>query len=124
MNEFEVDIAGSGVMINNEGITVQFAFGMDNSYKCDIEVWGSKGSLFSGRILTAPAGFIPKMTLTINNETIIQDLPEDDAFKKSIMHFKTCIENESDRNSNYNSILTQAKLVNEFLYKAKINYYD
>ena len=41
MNEFDVDIYGSGALVNNSGATAQIAFGMDNDYKCELEVWGS-----------------------------------------------------------------------------------
>ena len=44
------------------------AFGMDNDYKCELEVWGSKGSLKTGRVLTAPAGFSPSITIKKNTD--------------------------------------------------------
>ena len=54
---FEVEMFGSATMTNINGDVVQIAFGMDNDYRCEIEIWGSKGTIISGRILTAPAGF-------------------------------------------------------------------
>jgi len=117
IDEFEVDIAGSAVMVNERGTTAQIAFGMDNSYKCDLEVWGSKGSLFSGRVLTAPSGFVPELIIKIGNETEIRELPADDAFKKSILNFKQCIEDDFTRINNYKTILKQAQLVNQFIEK-------
>ena len=56
---FEVEMYGSATMVNDEGVTAQLAFGMDNDYKCEIEIWGSKGTINSNRILTAPADFVP-----------------------------------------------------------------
>jgi len=120
INDFEVDINGSAALINDKGTTVQIAFGMDNSYKCDLEVWGSKGTLFSGRILTAPAGFVPEANISIGNQIEKIQLPPDDAFKKSILHFKHCIENEKLRTNNYDSIEKQAHLLNTFKEKANI----
>jgi hypothetical protein len=117
IDEFEVDIAGSAVMVNENGITAQIAFGMDNSYKCDLEVWGSKGSLFTGRVLTAPTGFVPELIIMTGNETKTHKLPADDAFKKSILHFKQCIEDDTARMNNYKTILKQAQLVNQFTEK-------
>ncbi len=119
IDDFDVDIAGSAALINNKGETVQIAFGMDNSYKCDLEVWGSKASLFSGRILTAPAGFIPEITITTGNQIETRKLPADDAFRTSIQHFKNCIEDESLRKQNYITITKQAQLINEFIEKSK-----
>lgn len=118
IDEFKVDIAGSAVMVNEKSITAQIAFGMDNSYKCDLEVWGSKGSLFSGRVLTAPPEFVPELIVKIGNETKTHKLPADDAFKKSILHFKQCIEDEATRINNYKTIIKQAQLVNQFTKKA------
>ena len=120
IDEFEVDISGSAALVNENGVTAQVAFGMDNSYKCDLEVWGSKGSLFSGRVLTAPAGFTPEVKIQIGNNTEIRKLPEDDAFQKSILHFKNCIENETARLKNYDNIVQQALLVQQFIDIAKM----
>jgi predicted dehydrogenase len=115
IDEFEVDIAGSAALVNDAGIAAQIAFGMDNGYKCDLEVWGSKGSLNTGRVLTAPAGFEPEIEIQIGNNTELRKLPEDDAFQKSILHFKNCIENETARTTNYADIERQAILVQQFI---------
>ena len=117
INSFNVDIAGSAVLVNEKGTTAQIAFGMDNSYKCDLEVWGNKGSLFTGRVLTAPAGFAPELLIKIDNKTVTRKLSADDAFKKSIRYFKQCIDDELTRINNYNTILKQARLVNQFTEK-------
>lgn len=115
IKEFDVDIYGSAALVNHDGITAQIAFGMDNDYKCELEVWGSKGTLSTGRVLTAPAGFIP--TLTIKKNTTMEErcLPADDTFKKSIEHFLKCIDNHQTREANYINIIEQARLVNDFL---------
>ena len=113
-DEFDVDIAGSGMMCNDKGQTVQFAFGMDNSYKCELEVWGSKGVLYTDRIFTAPDGFVPSMKITIENEIEEIELSSDDTFKKSICHFMCCIKSEKIRNENYREIIEQAELVDKF----------
>ena len=111
---FEVDMFGSGVLVNDEGTAAQIAFGMDNAYKCELEVWGSKGCLTTGRILTAPAGFEPTVTIRTDREEV-RKLPSDDAFKKSIEYFVKCIENKADRIENYSVINNQAQLVENFL---------
>ena len=113
-DEFEVDMYGSAALINDQGTTVQVAFGMDNNYKCELEAWGSKGCLSTGRVLTAPAGFIPTATIRKGNTDEIIELPADDAFLKSINHFVMCVQDEETRKRNYEVITTQAKLVDEF----------
>jgi len=111
---FSVDMYGSAAMVNDEGVTAQIAFGMDHNYKCELEVWGSKGTLYTNRILTAPAGFVPEVVIRKGNEEVKRNLPADDAFKKSILHFCECIKDAEVREANYQTLLRQAKLVEDF----------
>ena len=112
---FKVDMYGSGALINDAGVTAQIAFGMDNEYKCELEVWGSKGTLTTGRILTAPAGFVPTAAIRKGGEVRTIELPADDAFGKSVRHFMNCITDPAVREENYGRILKQAKLVDDFV---------
>ena len=114
LDEFEVDMYGSAALVNADGVTAQVAFGMDNNYKCELEAWGSKGCLTTGRVLTAPAGFTPTATIRKGNEETVVNLPADDAFLKSIKHFVKCVENEETRKERYQIISKQAELVDEF----------
>jgi len=118
INDFDVNMYGSAVLVNERETTAQIAFGMDNSYKCDIEIWGSKGSLSTNRIFTAPVGFIPEAIIKIDNKTESVKLPYDDAFMKSIQRFQKCVENKTVRQNNYDEIIKQAVLVDEFIEKA------
>ncbi len=113
IKDFDVDIYGSAAMINDSGTTAQLSFGMDNSYKCELEVWGSKGFLRTGRILTAPDGFEPTADITIGSETETVKLSPDDTFGKSIEHFCKCVQDAKTREETYKTILKQAKLVDE-----------
>lgn len=111
---FNVDMYGSAALVNDDGVTAQVAFGMDHNYKCELEVWCSKGTLYTNRILTAPAGFTPEVLIRKGNDEERRTLPADDAFKKSILHFSRCIEDADVREENYRSLLKQAMLVEEF----------
>lgn len=115
---FEVDMYGSAVLVNESGLTAQVAFGMDNDYRCELEVWGSKGRLVTGRVLTAPDGFEPEYQIIRNGVPETGVLPEDDSFGKSMEHFLHCISEDETRNKNYQEILKQAELVETFLEKA------
>ena len=114
MDGFQVDMYGSAALVNQDGLTAQVAFGMDQNYKCELEVWGSKGTLYTNRVLTAPAGFVPEMTIRKGNEEEKRPLPADDAFKKSILHFHSCIQDDQTRRENYATLIRQAGLVEEF----------
>ena len=111
---FDVDMYGSAALVNDEGVTAQVAFGMDHNYKCELEVWCSKGTIYTNRILTAPAGFVPEVIIRKGNEEEKRNLPADDAFKKSILHFYRCIDDDEIRKENYRTLLCQAELVEEF----------
>ena len=114
-NKFDVDIGGVATLRNAKGYTVQVAFGMDNDYRCSIDVWGSKGSLKSERILTAPAGFIPSFFISKNGQVEQFEMKADDSFFKSINHFEKCLFNNMNRENNYKDILNQAILVDDFI---------
>ena len=111
---------GSATMSNDEGTVAQMAFGMDNDYQCKIEIWGSKGTLTSNRILTAPAGFVPNASIKNNQDVETVELSADDAFLKSIMRFKACVENEEARLDNYKKLHQQETLVEQFKKLAKL----
>lgn len=111
---FEVEMYGSATMVNDKGGIAQLAFGMDNDYKCEIEIWGSKGTIVSNRILTAPAGFVPTYTIKKNQDFETRELPADDAFLKSIIKFKECVYDEVIRKNEYQLLHVQENLVEEF----------
>ena len=111
---YEVDMYGSAALLNDDGVTVQVAFGMDNEYKCELEVWGSMGTLKTNRVLTAPADFVPSATIRKSSVEELRYLSKDDAFEKSISYFLECAENEMKREESYKSILKQAMLVDDF----------
>lgn len=116
---FNVDMYGSAALVNDDGVTAQVAFGMDHNYKCELEVWGSKGTIYTNRILTAPAGFSPEVVIRKGNVEEKRNLPSDDAFKKSILHFAHCIDNDEARTANYQTLLRQARLVEQFKHLAQ-----
>jgi NDP-hexose-3-ketoreductase len=119
LDEFTVDMFGSATMSNSAGQIAQLAFGMDNDYRCDIEIWGSIGTITSDRILTAPEGFVPSYTIKKNREIEIRQLSADDAFLKSILHFWTCIKDDKTRKENYEMLRKQEQLLEEYKIKLK-----
>lgn len=115
---FDVDMYGSATLMNDKFQVAQIAFGMDNDYHCDIEIWGSSGTISSGRILTAPVGYQPSYSIKVNQDTDICYLSTDDAFLKSIQYFDKCINDENTRQNNYLLLRKQEQLVEEFTIKA------
>lgn len=115
VDEFDVDLYGSATLSNKKRQVIQVSFGMDNQYKCDLEIWGSKGRLTSGRVLTAQAGFQPTCTLFCGNEQETITLSADDTFLKSLKYFAACVEDGRHREEAYEVIRRQADLVERFL---------
>lgn len=111
---FDVDMSGSAAYTNDEGVGVQVGFGMDNSYKCELEVWGSKGCLTTNRVLTAPVDFAPDVTIEVAGEKSVRKLPADDSFGKSIKRFVEDTKNSTSREEDYQFILKQSELMEDF----------
>ena len=114
-DEFKVDMYGSAVMKNKENQIVQLSFGMDNSYRCSLEVWGSLGYIFTNRIFTAPDNYNPIIEITANSEMKKVELEKDDTFLKSIKSFENSIQNINTREITFKEIEKQAYLVDNFL---------
>lgn len=111
---FEVDIYGSATLKNDDGLTAQVSFGMDNSYRCSLDIWGSTGSIYTNRILTAPAGYKPVVTIRNANGEKTVELPTDDTFKKSITAFAECVADMDKRKAKFTEIIKQGRLVDIF----------
>jgi len=111
---FDADLYGAGTMADDHGTAVQFSFGMDNNYKCSLEVWGSRGTLTTGRFFTAPAGFVPRAVIEKNGTCTETELPADDTFLKSIRYFRDCISDQALREESRREIRLQAERVEAF----------
>lgn len=108
-----VDLFGSATVAGAGGVA-QISFGMDNDYRCDVDLWGSTGTLRSGRILTAPAGFEPVFELRRNGNVETVRLEPDDSFAKSIERFLACTKDPALAERQRAEIAAQAQLVEQF----------
>lgn len=113
--DFDVDIFGTVTMKNKNGLVAQISFGMDNTYKNELEIWGNKKRLYTNRIFTAPAGYTPEVILESQDKSEKIVLDSDDTFLKSIDHFCSCIHNENIRFLTYQEIIRQSYLVDKVL---------
>jgi hypothetical protein len=113
-NGFEVDLYGSATLNNDAGLTAQVSFGMDNSYRCSLDVWGNNGTIFTNRVFTAPADYMPIIITNIANQQFERKLQNCDCFLLSIEKFFGCISNTTTRITEYNEITKQAIYMNRF----------
>ena len=109
-NEQGIDLYGS-VQLSSSNMVAQISFGMDNSYKCDVEIWGNLGTITTNRIFTAPDGFETDIIITKNGNQEIVHVDGDDAFLSSILKFYKCITDLKHREEEYEEILLQSKLI-------------
>jgi len=110
---FEVDMYGSASLSNDNGDVCQIGFGMDCSYQCSLEVWGSKGRLFTNRIFTAPDGYEPTLFIESPEGNREIKLQPDSHFERSIRKFAEEVTVEEVRKDMYDQIVLQARLVED-----------
>ena len=113
LDGFEVDMYGNVSVSNDEGTVGFLGFGMDCGYRCSLEVWGSKGRLYTNRIFTAPDTVEPVVFIETADGTAEHKLEKDSHFKHSIEEFLSEISDEGKRKIMYDQILLQSKLVED-----------
>lgn len=111
LENFEVDMFGSITMKNEKGLVYQGSYGLDCYYQCSVELWGSKGRLYTNRIFTAPPNLEPIVTIEVNGERQEIKLPSDKHFSNSIKIFYKATQDSDIRNKMYEDLLMQATLV-------------
>ena len=104
-----VDLSGSALLRHVSGIPVVLAFGMDHDYRCELELWGSKGTITASRIFTAPNDFPAPLELK-NARGVVQRTVKDDQFLKILQHFGTGIASNDAREEEVKEILLQSAL--------------
>lgn len=110
---FGVDICGNATLRNDAGLTAQVAFGMDNAYLCQLEVWGSKALLTADRVFTPPADMAPRLTLRSNDGEKVIEVEPDDQFCRSLQVFARCVAEPDLRKRRYAELLRQIELVTQ-----------
>lgn len=120
-DRFGVDLWGGG-SIRKKGSAIRghLNFGMENFYRCDIELLGSKGRITTNRIYTAK----PDTVITISfendagNEMI--EVGPDNSYENMLNHFWNLIEFREQKllNIEYIQNVNQARLLEEFRLKA------
>lgn len=90
----------------------EVAFGFDNYYQCNYELWGSSGKLTATRAYTAKADFAPTVLLERGGRAEELQLEPDDHFRNMIQHFNAIVQ-EQDFEEEWENILTQARLIEE-----------
>lgn len=110
--DHEVDIFGGAYLQAAAGTFAEVAFGFDNFYQCNYEIWGSKGKI------TALKAFTPKPAeepiIRLEKQGYLEDfsIPAENHFINLLLEFTRCI-NEGSFSGKYDQILHQSRLLQE-----------
>lgn len=115
----DCDMFGTIVLEDDKGLSAQLSFGMDNQYKCELELWGTKGSLIAPRIFTAPDNFEPEITVTKGMEKTVYKAKSTDQFAECIKRFGKIIKKENKADEVFESILQGSEDLDTVFEKAK-----
>lgn len=108
---YEVDLYGSAVLENVDGLCAQVSFGMDNAYQCQLEIWGSKATLYAPRIFTAGPDFEPPLILRGSSGEEQIKLEADDQFLGSIQDFVKSVKDQTQRDDRREKIARQTEYI-------------
>ena len=107
-NHEGTSIYGSAYLTSKNNLCAEIAFGFDNFYQCNYEIWGSKGKI------TCQKAFTPKPNesthIILEKQDYKEDMivPPDNHFKKAMIEFCQTCHNAKKREKHYNDILFQA----------------
>lgn len=118
-SEKGIDMWGGGFLKEIDGdLFVQTAFGFDNFYQCNFEIWGSRATLSANRVFTSPPGHEAEIIIESDDGKRIIKITPDNHFKNMLLHFHTLILNPELANTEYSQNVNQARLIAEFREKA------
>ena len=116
----KVDIWGGAYLKQRYGeCFAEIAFGFDNFYQCNLEIWGSKGKVYTHRIFTAPPNLAPELILETASGTETLKLKADHSFENMLRHFHMLVKNKQGMSTEYEQNVSQARLIDELRSKAQ-----
>jgi len=117
--EKDVDIWGGAYLKQKKGpLFAEIAFGFDNFYQCNLELWGSEGMAYTNRIFTTPLDYSPEIILETNNGMEKIFIEPENHFKNMLKYFFKLINGTKRLDEEYIQNLNQARLLKELREKA------
>ena len=110
--ELHVDLWGGAYLQQNNGpLFAELAFGFDNHYQCNLELWGSKGKITATRIFTAPPGYSPAIIVETADGKETISVEPDHHFKNMLLHFHHLVTTGEGLEAEYEQNIQQARLL-------------
>lgn len=114
-----IDIWGGAYLSQKDGpLFAEVAFGFDNYYQCNIELWGSKGKITAERVFTSPPGDQTELIMENENGKEIIAIEPDNHFKNMLLHFHHLIDENMGFDDEYIQNVNQSRLLQELKEKA------
>jgi NDP-hexose-3-ketoreductase len=110
---FDVNWFGGAFLVNQDiGAFSEVAFGFDNYYQCNYEIWGSKGKIICNRAYTASPDYVPSLYLEKNGAGQEILLAKDNHFINMIRYFEGNVRTKAFQ-KDWNDIIVQAKMIED-----------
>ena len=109
-----IDIWGGAYLKQKDGpMFAEVAFGFDNFYQCNLELWGSEGKIYTNRIFTAKPDFSPEIIFESSNGKNIINVEPCNHFEKMLLHLYNLINAKEGLASEYVQNINQSRLICE-----------
>jgi len=112
-DDYDVDWFGGAFLVNHErGVFSELAWGFDNFYQCNYEIWGATGKITATRAYTANPDFKPVLILEQAGGMQQIELEADDHFQNMLLHFNFLVE-RGRIEEEFQNILSQSKVIDD-----------
>jgi len=112
----DIDIWGGAYLRQKNGpLFAEIAFGFDNYYQCNLELWGNEGKISTNRIFTAPPDFSPEIIFESSKGNKIISVEPCNQFEKMLLHFYNLITTKEGFKKEYTQNINQSRLIFEMM---------
>lgn len=108
-----VDIHGSALLKNIDGVGASISFGFDNFYKNEYEIWGTKGKISLHMAFTPPPDLRNQVHVHTKNESFSEECEAEDQFIPSLIEFADSMRYDDLRFANYLEIEKQSIAIDQ-----------
>ena len=116
--DLQVDVSGGVFLSDTKGTVIQLAFGFENYYQCNLELWGTKGKITTNRVFTAGEDLNTYINIETNEGQEVITIEPDNHFVNILNFFGQKLK-KGKFEDEYIKILDQAQLMDTIQNKAE-----
>ena len=106
---------GSAFLKGRNGLGAQIAFGFDNYYQCNYEIWGGRGKITAERAFTPGPDLSPGIILETQGKSTVLLAEKCNHFQRAMIVFHNLIVRSTDRDKHYEEIKLQSKSLDKII---------